>query len=210
MRTILITAALAGCQSTAPQQPEAPGSRCAYGYNADSESCNPDPYAPVDVPTIERHESVATEKPIDDYDVAAVPGGATGWKIHIVSKIDAVGSLIWDESTFVTSDGRSMGRLITGETRRIDTAKAQPAMPIAPRSDVVQFVLPEKLLDQEEFEGDVATKYRRTSPANIRKLEAIRKKRGEMIVGGKLYVTVLGPNGKQTWTGVVTAPSGSE
>lgn len=221
MRNVLILAmstALTGCPAetqTATCSGAVINGRCAEnvcgsaGVRSDG-YCNDDPNAPQDPPKLVRSETVATEKAIDGFDIEAVPAGAAGWKIHIVSKVDAVSSVVWDESTFVGSEGRSYGRLVVGETKRMDTAKAHPNLPVAPHADVVQFVVVENLVDQERLEADVIEKYGRMDSYRIKKLEELRAVREKAIVGGKLYVTVSGPSGKQTWAGVVRPPAGGE
>ena len=195
---MFLTLLLPGCPGP-PAPPEAPGSRCAYGLQPDG-SCATGPDEFVDVPPLERKQIVTTTAPATDFDVEAVPAGAAGWTVRVTSKVDGVASIIWDESTFVTSDGQSAGRLIMGQTRKLDAAKSQPNTPLAPRSNTTQVVLVEKLLDAEETAGGTT----RARAAEIDEIESVRTKLHHILVGGKLYVTVQGPSGKHTWVGTVT------
>lgn len=214
MRNVLILAmstALTGCpaetQSTCSGGAVVNG-RCAEsacgeaGVRSDG-YCNDDPERPVSMPPLRRLYTVETEKAIDGFGVEAKPDGVAGWTIRVTNETDAVATVVWDEGTFVTSGGQSAGRLISGETRKIDTAKAQPAMPVAPHANVTNFVIPEKFIGDE----DIEQRFAKVGPVRARfydRLLKAREERAALIVGGKLYVTIASGAGKQTWAGVVT------
>lgn len=196
-RTLLILATLTACPPPARMStPEG----CPNGVDTNG-YCVESPSDEVGVPRADRTHRVDTEKAIDGFDVAAVPAGATGWRISVTNNASAVAQVLLDESTFVTSGGESAGRLISGDTRRIDTGKTQPPLPVAPGATIKQFVLPEKLIDDEEAEATLVGRNVRAS--KLKRIEELRIQRYALIEGGKLYVTVVGPAGKQTWTGVV-------
>jgi hypothetical protein len=153
---------------------------------------------------LKREQTVTGKAELAGIEIAAAPAGAAAWKIQIANKTDAVITAVWDESTFVLSDGRSAGRLIRGETRKIDIGKAQPASPIAPQATMLEIVFAEQLVDSEELESKVGDG-QWMDKGIARAIEHAREVRNGALVGGKLVLTVQGPNGKQTWTGDVVA-----
>jgi len=212
MRTILAIGLLAACGSQAqpvPAQPTEPARPSNWWIQGEPDTSQPtvDPSKQdkVEIPPLTRIETVATEIAIKGVAVTAVPVGAAGWTVQIENNTNSMVSVAWDESTFVTSKGESYGRLIRGETRRIDIANAQPPTPVAPKARITQTVLVEKFLSEEAFEDKVATYPRRLSAGLVERISESRRGLQEMIVGGKLLLTIQLAAGKQTWTGKVMA-----
>lgn len=60
----------------------------------------------------------------------------TPGEFHIAAHNDSDDNLqlIWDESSFVGSSGKSFGRLLPDTTRKIDMDRPQPALPLPPHS----------------------------------------------------------------------------
>lgn len=161
------------------------------------------------IPPLVRSHAVTAEKSIPDFEVKATQAGAAGWRVVVVNNTPAIATVVWDESTFVTSAGRSAGRLINIDTLRIDTSRAHPPSPVAPGASVTEIVVPESLLADEELEV-TAEKLRREKGVEdkplVDDLVRARVTRAARILGGKLYVTIQGAAGKQTWSGVVGGP----
>ena len=190
MRILLLVTVTAACMPM-------PTRECVYGKAANGLCYNAPAFPPV-----ARHERVTTEKEIEGFTLKAVPVGAVGWGVRVTNKTDALALVVWDESTFTTSASQSAGRLINGDTRKIDSAKAQPSTPIAPGANMTQFMIPESYIDAHEREADAA---QITFPTQ-RQVDAVTNERfvrAKQIVGGKLYVTVQSASGKQMWVGVV-------
>jgi hypothetical protein len=93
--------------------------------------------------TSTRHESVSAAHGVDGLEVTARPSGNVGYTICVTNRTRETVKLLWDESSYVASDGRSLGRLIRGQTRQMDTAKAQPPSPIAPGATFEEWCVPE-------------------------------------------------------------------
>jgi hypothetical protein len=161
------------------------------------------------IPPLKRPETVVVEAEAAGVDIAAVPFGAAGWKLTITNNTKAVALVVWDESTFVSSGGESLGRLIRGETRKIDTANPQPASPVAVGARLTQPVLLEKAIGSEDFELYLQKAGRTLSKDSLDKATAAREKRRSMIVGGALNVTVQLADGKKTWIGRVSSAGSS-
>lgn len=89
--------------------------------------------------------NMVVTRPVDGIEVLLVPSAVSGWTITIRNQRDEGVNVVWDESSFVASDEISRGRLLRGETRLMDSAKTQPASPLAPRSTLQEFVIPEQL-----------------------------------------------------------------
>lgn len=122
---------------------------------------------------------------LDGIEVAVVPSGSAAWTLAIRNARSTAVSVVWDESTYVAS-GETFGRLIRGETRKIDTAKQQPASPIAPNTMLREWVVPEKFAPM--LEGDAVLK--------------------SELARGTLHLVFTSDAGKQTWTGsIVDAPT---
>lgn len=207
---------LAACGSPAPTQHPEPN-RPSDWWIEKQPAQSPDPLAdepqerhvtPPEtrpVPPLERAEAVSEEVGIPAVTVAAVPAGAFGWKITINNTTNGMISVLWDESTFVASDGESLGRLIRGETRRIDAANAQPAAPVAPHASITQVVLVEKTIDVEELEAKYAEhSSRRFANKFVDGIEARRRELAALRIGARLIISIQLSNGKKTWTGRVS------
>jgi hypothetical protein len=170
-------------------------------------ACVPPPASVPMIPMAPRTETVETETAIDGVEIAATPVGAASWKLLVVNNTDGQISIAWDESSFVSSQGESAGRLIRGETRKMDIAKAQPPTPVPPHARASEVVLVEKLVESEEMESDYVgfkAKYGYvTKPLNDLIVPA-RKQRQATIRGGALNVTIQFPDGKKTWIGRVS------
>lgn len=151
------------------------------------------------VPALKRNQIIHGDV-LGDISIGATPLGAAGWRLSVENKGDAAASINWDESSFVGSTGTSGGRLIPGETRKIDLEKSHAPMPLPPHASVQETVFVEKLVDAEENEamhGDmVSPEYRQT-------LLATRDKLARFEEGGKMYLSLQLQDGKKLWTGLV-------
>lgn len=187
MRTILILALLAACL---PPPIERSGGPVFY---------------PATLPPLERDQRIREIKGIDGLRVVGAPDGAAAWSLRLKNTTDDSMSVLWDESSFVASTDDSMGRLIRGETHKIDLAKTQPPSPLAPHAAITETIFVEKFVDVEETE-QVA---RKSSDEGIlsrddrNRFLNYREKLATSIVGGHLYLVVLTDDGKHTWSGVV-------
>lgn len=170
------------------------------------------------LPAIQRTETVREEQAIEGAKVALAPAASASWRLAVKNETDATLTVLLDESTFTAASGDSGGRLINGNTRRMDIAKAQAPIPIAPGATWSEFVLVEKLAFFEEHEADAQRKGEELGA--LRVSEPDRERLGTMLInmtaqnranavkllsGGTIRVTVDGANGKQTWAGVVEA-----
>jgi hypothetical protein len=164
-----------------------------------SATSNPTPRL-VPRPPLERSERIAADAETYGIAINGIPYGAAGWTLRITNNTDASLSILWDESSFVTAKGESGGRLIKGDTRKIDTAKSQPASPLAPHASLVQVVFIEKLVDAEEVEAKNADF---VSPRVAALLEETRSANAHAILGGKLYLVLQMADGRKTWVGHV-------
>jgi hypothetical protein len=151
-----------------------------------------------------RRERIETESAIDGVLILAKPFAGAGWTIGIKNETDASISILWDESTFVANGGSSQGRLIRGETRRMDVGRSQPPTPLAPKADMVQRVLVEKALAYEEIEARMDGSLRDRD--EVSKILEIRRVRQESIVGGRVHLVIDVGGTKKTWTGIVRPP----
>lgn len=186
-----------------------PGSECAQGGVESTWR---------GLPKLQRAQTVREVTPVTGIVVTAAPVGAAGWRIQIANSTDAVMSILLDESTFVASTGEAGGRLISGSTKRMDTAKAQPPAPLAPHATYVGVVLIERMLGAERDEEeawDTAKQVDESRMPNHKRnafgaklLEVVGRSRDDtaaLVVGGKLYVTVMTADGKQTWAGEIVS-----
>ena len=153
------------------------------------------------VPPLVRNQIVRGQA-VGGIEIDAKPYGAVSWQLAIRNTTDAMVSVKWDESTFVTSNGASVGRLIRGETRKIDISNAQPATPVAPGSMISEVVIPEKGADSEEDEA-AATAHTAMPKAWIPRVLRRRESEARLLVGGKLVITLDAGGKPLTWTGVV-------
>jgi hypothetical protein len=62
-------------------------------------------------------ETVEATTPIAGLTIAFEADGTAGWKLTARNDTDGMLSLVWDESSFVTGDGKSWGRLVPGVRR---------------------------------------------------------------------------------------------
>lgn len=165
--------------------------------------CQGPPKGVYRIEALDRRQSIREENAVEDMTVNAKPYGAAAWTIRISNTGDESASVLWDESSFVSSDGRAAGRLIRGETRKIDTGKTQPPEPVPPGSAAVSTVFAEKLIGLEEVEEKIATTD--LPMEQITKARELRKKTNAAIVGGKIHLTIDIAGTKKTWTGIVEA-----
>lgn len=126
-------------------------------------------------------ETVDATTPIAGMTITLEADGTAGWKLTARNDTDDMLSLVWDESSFVTGDGKSWGRLVPGVTRMLDVEKSHPAAPLAPHSSVTELVIPQVMVAYNEplFEYDAR-----------RELNS-----------GRLYVVVQSAAGKKPWFG---------
>jgi hypothetical protein len=160
----------------------------------------------VPVPVIERAESVEEEAPVEGLRIRGVPYGATGWKVQVLNDTDQPISIVWDESSFVASNGVSAGRIVSGNTRRIDIGRSQPPAPLAPGAATTEILFAEKLYEVEAVElktAEHAAEHGGISPDLARIRQRTRAETASTIIGGKLYLAIQTANGKQTWRGVI-------
>lgn len=108
-----------------------------------------------------RTDTVATAKAVDEIEVRAEPDGVVGWTFAVKNRTGDQIAIVWDESTFVGADGVSRGRLIRGKTRRINDASAQPASPVAPGATMIEWAVPDTMLDKWSYVEQVPQSARR-------------------------------------------------
>jgi hypothetical protein len=159
------------------------------------------------VPMQDRTETVTTETAIEGLDINATPAGAAAWTIAIRNDTDEPVSVLWDESSFVTASGDSGGRLIRGETRRIDSAKAQPPTPVPAHARASEIILIEKLTDAEKLEdeySELAAKYGGVTESMNRDIENERRRNLEVLRGGRIDLRIEVAGAKRTWSGRVS------
>lgn len=159
-------------------------------------------------PAPQRTETVSTETAVEGLTINALPIGAAAWRIVVENNTDAPVSVLWDESSFVASNGDSGGRLIRGETRRMDVAKAQPPTPVAAHARVSETILVEKLTEAEKAEADHAefeAKWGGVAPDMNESMAKVRESTQRMIRGGRIDLRIDLNGTKQTWTGRVSS-----
>jgi hypothetical protein len=124
---------------------------------------------------------------------AAIPGvvihvaadGAAGWKLTVRNDTDDNVQLLWDESSFVSGAGASLGRIVPGNTRRGDVAHQHPPTPIAVHSSFTEHGVPEQIAEDSLFGYDFR----------------------EQLDGGRLYIAIQIGSGKRTWVGTISESS---
>lgn len=159
------------------------------------------------IPMPPRTETVAPEAEIEGLIVKAVPAGAAAWRVTVQNETNDPVSLLWDESSFVTASGDSGGRLIRGETRRIDSAKAQPPTPVPAHARASEIVLIEKLANSEQLEDDYAdidAKHGGVLPSMNKDIEDARVANRHTLRGGRIDLRIEIGGGKKTWTGRIS------
>ncbi len=115
--------------------------------------------------------------PLGKIEVKLESNGEGMWNVTVANHQAAAVKILWDESSYVGADGKSLGRLVRGETRRIDVGKPQPPTPLAPNATIEEDVLP------ESYASDVKAS-----------LEPDEK--------GTMYLVIETNTGKHTWHGV--------
>lgn len=83
---------------------------------------------------------------VDGLRVVLAPSYGTFYAVTVSNDTGGVVKLIWDDSAYVYTSGRSC-RLIRGETRKIHTGLAQPASPIPPGASMTELFIPEGMTD---------------------------------------------------------------
>jgi hypothetical protein len=170
-------------------------------------ACIPPSPPKVPLPPLpDRSERIETTAPIDGLEIAATPYGSAGWRVKVKNDTDATVTVVWDESSFVSRGGSSGGRLIRGNTRRIDVAKAQPSTPVPPNASAMEVAFIEDIIEAEKNEATYAehdAKYGGVSPEMERLIVRQRSSIKKLIAGGTMHVTVQLSDGKKTWSGRV-------
>src|ERR1700733_4828301 len=90
-----------------------------------------------------RPQQLAVIRAPSDITVDIAPNGAVAWVVTAHNNRDDTVKLLWDESSFVDSNGRSYGRLIRGQTRVMDQTRPQMPSVMAPPATIQEFVVPE-------------------------------------------------------------------
>lgn len=108
-------------------------------------------------------------------EVKIEPEGLVAWVVSAKNLRDSPVRLLWDESTFVDTDGRSYGRLLRGRTKVIDETKPQLATHIIPDAYIVEWCVPEFLLGARV----VTTK---EGGRNYSAMDPVRKGVGRMVL----------------------------
>jgi len=121
--------------------------------------------------------SSKSSDPLGQIEVKLESRGEGIWNITVANRQAAAVKILWDESSYVGADGKSRGRLVRGETRRIDVGKPQPPTPVAPNATIEESVIP------ESYASDVRAS-----------LEPDEK--------GTMYLVIESSTGKHTWHGV--------
>lgn len=171
-----------------------------------AEPANADGNAVRPVPPAERHHRMVEQTGVDGIRVLAEPSGAASWTLTVMNESDAPLTVLFDESSFVTSSGNSWGRLIRGETRKMNSAQAQPPIPVAPRARLSGFVVPEGAIAFEEFESWVVGRMEsRNVGTAVKRAERERAHLKKELDGGRLLLVVQRDGEKKTWTGLVVA-----
>ncbi|NVB82444.1 MAG: hypothetical protein HOV81_28955 [Kofleriaceae bacterium] len=115
--------------------------------------------------------------PLGQIEVKLESSGEGMWNITVANHHAAAVKILWDESSYVGTDGKSRGRLVRGETRRIDVGKPQPPTPVAPNATIEESVIP------ESYASDVRASF-------------------EPDEKGTMYLVIESSTGKHTWHGV--------
>lgn len=154
-----------------------------------SRTADDDRLASMEIAAAALRLRVSEVQPIDGFNVTV------GWKmgasfmIYVENNSDAAASVLWDSSTVLDNSGKSYGRLIRGDTRRIDVEKSQPPSPLPPHGRIDQWVFPEKMTPSSTREvGDAMAE-------RLFALGAL------VVVDGKIFVTIETVDGKKTWSG---------
>jgi hypothetical protein len=130
-----------------------------------------------------RTETYEVTQQAEGVTVAAAPDGNIGWELSIRNDTDESLTVAWDESSFVAGDGRSLGRLVPGTTRRMDLRAPHPAEPLPPHATVSAVVIP----------LDAAEEYAHG---------AYGEDFGSALRGGRLVLTIRGSDAR-TWQAMI-------
>ena len=140
-------------------------------------------------PKIERGALTRTIRAVEGVAVTVAPNGVSGWIIGVENRRDDQVLVLWDESSFVADDGISRGRLVRGQTIRIDLGRTQPASPVAPGARIIEFVVPEAIAD-----------YVPPRPANDQKSVQINTAQPSVSRGvGRMIIMFETRAGKELW-----------
>ncbi len=90
--------------------------------------------------------SVRSATSLPEIEVAVVDEGP-GWQVTVRNSRSDTITIVWDESSFVATSGRSLGRLLRGRTRRGDSALPQPPSPVAPGATASEWSIAEEVAD---------------------------------------------------------------
>lgn len=190
------------CKSNSAEPCGAQPESSAHASHADEDEQR----APM--PPIERREAIVEERSIAEISVEIQPVGAAAWSVTVGNEGDDTISVLWDESTVVLANGNSVGRMIRGETRRVDTAKTQAPSPVPPHARNTEEILAEKIVGEEDAERQVVSDMKNWGrppgymlPRYIKRVVAAREAREQALVGAHLYLVVQMPSGKKTWAG---------
>lgn len=122
---------------------------------------------------------------VDGISVSLRPVGYRAWELRIANTRQAGVLVAWDESSYVV-DGESWGRLIRGETRKIDTANMQPASPVAAGAMLRQIVFPERFTETTDDED--------TSDLPLKRF----------LEYGTINLVIVSGETRETWQGSIT------
>jgi len=148
---------------------------------------------PKPEPPAEPTHEMRVDKAVAGMTITATPAGA--WQVWNIEATNDTGDLVsidWDRSSFVGNDGDSLGRLIRGETRKIDSAKAQVKLTLAPSAKAKQLVIPEAFV---EFVG--ALRGARLEPTPPKGL-----------IGAKLVLAIEQGSATSMWVGIIAPKAG--
>jgi len=139
-------------------------------------------------PKMTRNEAWKCDKPIEGITVDLAPETDIAWTVTVTNQTDDVVSIVWDRSAFVGSSGRSWGRLVPGETRRMDVSAPHPPTPVVPHATAHELAVPMELA---HLYGDpVSPKRRRIFESEVN--------------GGRVVLVLQMPSGEQTWQATLT------
>lgn len=188
VRTILILAAVAACVPPA-SEPKSSSDKADY------------------IPMPDRTETVTAERPIDGIDISVTTYGAAGWRIAVANNTDTALSLNWDESTFVSAKGESLGRLVPGNTKKMDIEKPHAPTPLAAHARTVEVVFVEKIIGAENVEQTYAEAVEKLGSSTVklnRSVEKMRRMSSAAVHGGRIDLVVNVGGSPQTWSGRVS------
>ena len=136
-----------------------------------------------------KYDNITTEiMKVDNLVVSVVSQGGIFWGINVLNNSDKMVKLLWDESVYVSSMGKS-SRLIRGATKVIHSAQIQPPSPIPPKAQLIELFTSEDFLN-----------FLKNNPAyeNVEYLPV-----GNPSNPGRLYITFEIDGIKEMWEGTV-------